>query len=61
MTDREKLFIGIIIGNFVADNIAFELKVLAHHPPLELRFFGFPCGFEVWVRYQGVGSQKNFR
>ena len=32
MTDTEKMVMTNIIGNFVADNNAFGMEVLAHHP-----------------------------
>ena len=32
MTDTEKIMMTNIIGNFVADNIAFGKEVVAHHP-----------------------------
>ena len=32
MTDTENMMMTNIIGNFIADNIVFEMEVLAHHP-----------------------------
>ena len=52
MTDTEKMQMIKIIGNFVADNIAFGREVLAHHPKeLSLEIWEFTDFHQVFQTF----------
>ena len=55
MTDTEKMLMINIIGNFVADNIVFGMKVIAHHPE--------ELSLEIWefTNFHRISSMRKYQ